>query len=58
MELDATGLEKVLLFVCVANGAVSSEIGDIDECDESSIIAQVGPFFHPSIICTHYMYAA
>ena len=34
----------VLLFVCIANGAVSNEIGDIDVCDESSIIAQAGPF--------------
>lgn len=44
MELDTTGLEKVLPFVCVANGAVSSEIGDIHACDEGSTIAQASPF--------------
>ena len=44
MEFDTTGLEKVLRFVCVASGAVSSEMGDIDACDESSIIAQAGQF--------------
>ena len=43
MESDTTGLEKVLRFVCIASGAVINEIGDIDVCDESSIIAQAGP---------------
>lgn len=42
MELNTTGLEKILVLVHADSGADNGEIGEIDVCEVSSIVAQTG----------------